>query len=412
VEEYTSLEVASIVQDSLADGLDGVLRAGARKMLQAALEYEVDEYITRFQSELSDQGRRQVVRNGYHKPREVTTGVGPLPVKQPRVQDRRKGRGFTSAILPKYARRSPSIDTLIPTLYLKGISTSSFGDALEAILGKGAPGLSAANITRLKAIWEDEYHQWQNRDLNNKHYVYIWADGIYFNVRLSTDRPCVLVLIGATAQGKKEVIAIDDGVRESKLSWATLLQSLKARGLQEMPAIAVGDGALGFWAALEEVFPSTKHQRCWVHKTANVLDKLPKSVQSGAKELLHEMYQSPAKEEALLVYDRFLNLYQDKYPKACDCLIKDKEILFTFYDFPASHWIHLRTTNPIESTFATVRHRTRQTKGCGSVKATMAMVYKLAIEAEKTWLKLRGYRLIPLVIDGVKFEDGELKTAA
>jgi len=301
---------------------------------------------------------------------------------------------------------------LIPTLYLKGISTSSFGDALEAILGKGAPGLSAANITRLKAIWEDEYHQWQNRDLNNKHYVYIWADGIYFNVRLSTDRPCVLVLIGATAQGKKEVIAIDDGVRESKLSWATLLQSLKARGLQEMPAIAVGDGALGFWAALEEVFPSTKHQRCWVHKTANVLDKLPKSVQSGAKELLHEMYRSPTKEEALLVYDRFLTLYQDKYPRACECLIKDKEILFTFYDFPASHWVHLRTTNPIESTFATVRHRTRQTKGCGSVKATMAMVYKLAIEAEKTWLRLRGYRLIPLVIDGVKFEDGEMKTAA
>jgi transposase-like protein len=389
-----------------------VLRAGARKMLQAALEYEVDEHIARFQSELNDQGHRQVVRNGYYQPREVTTGIGKLPVKQPRVQDRRKGRGFTSAILPKYARRSPSIDTLIPTLYLKGISTSSFGDALEAILGKGAPGLSAANITRLKAIWEDEYHQWQNRDLSDKHYVYIWADGIYFNVRLSDDRPCVLVLIGATAQGKKEVIAIDEGVRESKLSWATLLQSLKTRGLQEMPAIAVGDGALGFWTALEEVFPSTKHQRCWVHKTANVLDKLPKSVQAGAKELLHEMYQSPAKEEALLVYDRFLNLYQDKYPKACDCLIKDKEILFTFYDFPASHWIHLRTTNPIESTFATVRHRTRQTKGCGSVKATMAMVYKLAIEAEKTWLKLRGYRLIPLVIDGVKFEDGELKTAA
>ena len=220
------------------------------------------------------------------------------------------------------------------------------------------------------------------------------------------------MLIGATAQGKKEVIAIDDGVRESKLSWATLLQSLKARGLQEMPAIAVGDGALGFWAALEEVFPSTKHQRCWVHKTANVLDKLPKSVQSGAKELLHEMYRSPTKEEALLVYDRFLTLYQDKYPRACECLIKDKEILFTFYDFPASHWVHLRTTNPIESTFATVRHRTRQTKGCGSVKATMAMVYKLAIEAEKTWLRLRGYRLIPLVIDGVKFEDGEMKTAA
>ena len=381
-------------------------------MLQAALEYEVNEYIGRFQNEVDEAGHRQVVRNGYHKPREVTTGIGKIPVKQPRVQDRRNSHRFTSAILPKYARRSPSIDTLIPTLYLKGISTSSFSEALEAILGKDAPGLSPTNITRLKSIWEDEYTGWNKRDLSDKHYVYLWADGIYFNVRLSDDRPCVLVLIGATAQGKKEVIAIEDGQRESKLSWATLLQGLKARGLNHVPAIAVGDGALGFWTALEEAFPSTKHQRCWVHKTANVLDKLPKSIQPGAKELLHEMYQSPTQESALLVYNRFLTLYQDKYPKACDCLVKDKEILFTFYDFPAKHWIHLRTTNPIESTFATVRHRTRQTKGCGSVKATMAMVYKLAIEAEKTWLRLRGYRLIPLVIDGVKFEDGEMKAAA
>ena len=411
MKEYTPFEVESIVQDTLTESLEEVLRSGARKMLCAALTYEVDEYIARFAHQVDEQGHRRVVKNGYHPAREVTTGIGKIPIKQPRIHDRRVGQHFTSAILPKYARRSPS-DTLIPTLYLKGVSTSAFPQALEAILGKDAPGLSAANITRLKRIWEDEYEQWCSRDLTDKAYVYVWADGIYFNVRLSDDRPCVLVLIGATPQGQKEVLAIQDGQRESTLSWATLLQGLKARGLTHPPALAIGDGAMGFWNALEEAFPATRHQRCWVHKTANVLDKLPKSVQADAKRLIHEMYQSPTRETAHKVYERFLTLYQDRYPKACACLTKDDEVLFTFYDFPATHWIHLRTTNPIESTFATVRHRTRQTKGCGSLKATMAMVYKLAIEAEKTWVRLRGYRLIPLVIEGVKFYDGELKTAA
>ena len=290
MEEYTSADVKSIVEDTLTDSLEEVFRKGARKMLQIALEQEVSEYIARFQDQKDEVGHRLVVRNGYHKPREVATGVGKIGIKQPRVLDHRDGVQFTSAILPKYARRSPSIDTLIPTLYLKGVSTSSFPEALEAILGKGVSGLSPANITRLKKIWEQEYQAWQERDLSDKHYVYIWADGIYFNVRLDDQRPCVLVLIGATKEGKKEVLAIEQGQRESKLSWQGVLQNLKERGLSKAPAIAVGDGALGFWSALEEEFPTTKMQRCWVHKTANVLDKLPKSVQGQAKQLIHEMY--------------------------------------------------------------------------------------------------------------------------
>jgi len=309
-------------------------------------------------------------------------------------------------------RRAPSIDALIPALYLKGVSTSSFPAALSAILGEQAPGLSPGNIVRLKQIWEDEYEGWKHRDLSDKHYVYIWADGIYFNVRLEPDRPCLLVLIGATADGRKELLAIEDGHRESKLSWQGVLKDLKRRGLKKAPALAIGDGSLGFWAALEEEFSTTRHQRCWVHKTANVLDNLPKAVQAEAKKRLHEMYLSPTKEDALNAYDDFMALYEAKYPKACECLEKDKEVLFTFYDFPAAHWRHLRTTNPIESTFGTVRHRTRQTKGCGSRKATLMMVYKLASEAEKNWHRLHGSKLVELVVQGVEFEDGEIKKAA
>jgi putative transposase len=412
VGEYTLSDVRRIVKDEFEDSLEEYLRTGARKMLQAALQLEVSEYIDRFKSLTDPEGHRQVVRNGYSPARDLVTGIGKIEVKQPRVQDRRFGETFTSAILPKYARRSPSIDTLIPALYLKGVSTSSFPEALKAILGENVGGLSAANITRLKAIWDDERKAWEKRDLSNKHYVYIWADGIYFNVRLEPDRPCILVLIGATAGGCKELVAVVDGHRESKLSWQTLLQDLKARGLADAPAVAVGDGSLGFWAALEEAFPTTRHQRCWVHKTANVLDRLPKRIQKDAKGLIHQMYLSPTKADALQVFNRFLALYNDKYPKACECLIKDQKALFTFYDFPAPHWVHLRSTNPIESTFATVRHRTRQTKGCGSRSATIAMVYKLAIEAEKNWLRLRGYRLIKQVVAGVAFVDGEIKKAA
>jgi transposase-like protein len=412
VKKYTLPEVETLVKDELGTGLEWLLREGARKMLQSALEMEVSEYIERCQDQLEENSHRQVVRNGYHEPRELTTGIGKIPIRQPRVHNRQKGCQFTSAILPKYARRAPSIDTLIPTLYLKGISTSSFPEALEAILVKDAPGLSAANIVRLKTIWDEERKAWENRDLSDKHYAYIWVDGIYFNVRLEPDRPCMLVIIGATADGKKELVAIADGERESKLSWQNVLCDLKSRGLKNAPAIAVGDGGLGFWPALEEEFSTTKHQRCWVHKTANVLDKLPKRLHKDAKRHLHQMYLSPTQDDALEVYDRFLNLYQDKYPKACDCLVKDKDVLFTFYDFPAIHWQHLRTTNPIESTFATVRHRTRQTKGCGSRNATLAMVFKLGLEAQKTWTRLRGHKMVQLVLEGIKFVDGAILKAA
>lgn len=409
---YTPTEVSELVKAEFESSLEALFREGARKMLQAALEIEVTEYIEQSKAHLDEKGRHLVVRNGSHKQRELITGIGRLPVEQPRVDDRREGERFSSAILPRYARRTPSIDRLIPTLYLKGISTSGFPHALEAILGKNAPGLSPANIVRLKEIWQAEYEAWQKRDLTGKRYVYVWADGIYFTVRLEPDRPCVLVLIGATADGKKELIAVEDGHRESKLSWQAVLKDLKVRGLKEAPCLAVGDGDLGFWAALEEEFPTTQQQRCWVHKTANVLDKLPKTIHGGAKQLLHEMYLSPTRTEALKTYDQFIQLYEPKYPKACECLEKDKQVLFTFYDFPAAHWRHLRTTNPIESTFGTVRHRTRQTKGCGSRKATLSMVYKLATEAEKTWQRLHGHQIIELLLRGTQFVDGEMKKVA
>ncbi len=410
--EYTPTTVQRLIQDDLDQSLEGVLREGARKMLTAALEMEVDGYIARCKEQRDEAGHRQVVRNGHHPARAVATGVGKIPIQQPRVHDRRADHHFTSSILPPYLRRTPSIDALIPALYLKGVSTSQFPEALSAILGEGVSGLSSANIVRLKAIWEDEYRHWQQRDLTGKHYVYIWVDGIYFNVRLTTDRPCVLVVIGATQDGRKELIALEDGQRESKRSWQAVLQDLKARGLTQAPAVAIGDGGLGVWAALREDYPATKAQRCWVHKTAHVLDKLPKNQQPKAKELIHQIYGADTQEEALDQYERFIALYEAKYPKACDCLQKDKDVLFTFYDFPAHHWRHLRTTNPIESTFGTVRHRTRQTKGCGSRKATLMMVYKLATEAEKKWQRLHGYKGLEKVIEGVEFVDGVMKKAA
>ena len=303
-------------------------------------------------------------------------------------------------------KRCPSLENLIPLLYLKGVSTNNFQEALESILGKNAKGLSATNIVRLKSDWELEFKDWSKRDMTDKHYIYIWADGIYFNVRLGSDRPCLLVIVGVTPEGKKELVAIHDEQRESKLSWKEVLQDLKTRGLNKAPLLAIGDGALGFWRALEEEFPDTQHQRCWVHKTANVLDKMPKSIQGNAKKLIHEMYLSPSKKEALKIYQSFLNLYSDKYEKACLCLSKDKDVLFSFYDFPAMHWLHIRTTNAIESTFSTVRHRTRQTKGCGSRIATLSLVYKLAITAQKRWMKIKGYNLLEKIITGTKYIDG------
>jgi len=412
--------MGNVTQESVTDqlmeegrrGLEEILREGARRLLQQAIETEVATYIEERTGYRDDRGHREVVRNGTLPERSLVTGVGQIRIKQPRVHDRRRGHRFSSSILPPYMRRVPSIDALIPALYLKGVSTGDFSEALESILGKEASGLSATNVVRLKEIWKKEYKEWSERDLTGKEYVYIWADGIYFNVRLDDERSCILVVMGATASGKKELIAILDGYRESKLSWQEILRDMKRRGLEKAPALAVGDGNLGLWAALREEYPGTEEQRCWVHKTANVLDKVPKSVQGKMKKMIHEMYLSPTKALALEAYDEFMHLYRDKFPKACACLERDKDVLFTFYDFPAAHWVHIRSTNPIESTFATVRHRTKRTKGCGSRIATLTMVFKLAREAEKHWRRLNQYQLVLKVIAGEKFIDGELSKAA
>jgi putative transposase len=387
--------------------LESLIREGARQMLEAALRVEVATYLQQFENVFDLSGKRVVVRNGYMPERDVTTGIGPLRVKQPRVRDRSGSQKFTSRILPVFARRVPSVDALIPALYLKGVSTGDFSEALEAILGPNAPGLSATNIVRLKALWEDEYKIWEKRDLAQSKYVYWWVDGIHFDVRLSDDRPCILVIMGATEDGHKELIAVWDGMRESKASWQDVLRDLKSRGISSGPKLAIGDGALGFWSAVEEEFPETMHQRCWVHKTGNILDKMPKSIQPEAKQYIHEMYMAPTREKAMKAYSTFCSKYDAKYPKAVACLVKDKDVLFSFYDFPAHHWAHLRTTNPIESTFATVRHRTRQTKGCGSRTATLSMVYKLCMEAQKGWRRLRGYEFLPRIIRGERCVDGE-----
>ena len=412
VKKTTSNSSSEQPEIGFAEALDEILRQGAQKMLMTAIEAEVASYIASHSAHLDENGRRLVVRNGYLPEREIITGVGPVEVKQPRVHDRRENHRFTSRILPPFMRRVPSVEALIPCLYLKGVSTGDFSEALEAILGPEAPGLSAANIVRLKEVWDSEYKLWRKRDLDEKHYVYIWADGIHFNVRLDDERTCVLVIIGATKDGRKELLAVQDGYRESKLSWQEILKDLKGRNLRWPPALAVGDGGLGFWAALEEEFPTTRRQRCWVHKTANILDKMPKSIQGKAKEKIFDMYMSDTRENALKAYKSFVSLYQAKYPRACECLTKDKEDLFTFYDFPAEHWIHIRTTNPIESTFATVRLRTKRTKGCGSRKATMMMVFKLVEQAERRWRRLNKHEYISLVVQGNQFKDGVLADAA
>jgi len=410
MKKFTLPEVKQLSINTARSALEEVLRTGAQRLLQEAIENEVLEYVQQFKEMRDTANKRIVTKNGYLPSRDILTGIGPINVHQPRVRDKRSGERFSSAVLPKYKRKTKSLEHLIPELYLRGISTNNFPEALSAILGENARGLSSTNITRMKAVWEQEYEGWLKRDLTTSKYVYIWADGIYFNIRLETDRPCILVLIGATEDGQKELIGIHDGMRESKLSWAEFLQDLKSRGLSSSPSLAVGDGALGFWSALEEAFPSCKQQRCWVHKTANILDKMPKRAQVNAKKMIHEMYQSPTKKFALRAYEEFLNLYTAKYPRACKCLEKNKDQLFTFYDFPAEHWAHIRTTNPIESMFATIRHRTRQTKGCGSRMATLTMVYKLAKAAEKGWRRLRGFALLSKVVAGIKFKDGEETT--
>ena len=396
--------------------LEQVAREGARLALQRAIEDEVAEYLEAAKEARDAAGRRLVVRNGHKPARTVLTGVGPLEVRQPRVDDRRVDEDgvrfrFTSKVLPPYLRKTRAVADLVPWLYLKGISTGEMSDALVH-LGFDGSGLSPASVTRMTEQWQDHYDAWSKRDLTGKRYVYLWADGIYFGCRLTDDRPCLLVVMGATADGAKELVAMVDGQRESEASWTELLLGLRDRGLTDAPQVAVGDGALGFWAALAKVFPATKHQRCWVHKTANVLDKLPKSQQPAAKAAIHEIWMSATEAEATKAFDRFVATYEAKWPRAAACLEKDRAELLAFYDCPAEHWRHLRTSNPIESTFATVRLRTYRTKGPGSRRAALAMAFKLAEKAQDGWRKLNGTPKLQELIDGVVFVDGVRKQAA
>jgi putative transposase len=395
---------------TFADPLTEVLRNGARALLVQAVEAEVAAFLGQHADKQTADGRRRLVRHGRLPERAIMTGIGPVTVRAPRVRDR-TGAGeerirFTSAILPPYARRSRSLEVLIPILYLKGISTGDFEEALAALLGKDAGGLSASTIARLKDAWADEHTRWRDRDLSAKRYVYFWVDGIHVQARLEDDAQCLLVIIGATPEGKKELVGLVDGVRESAQSWKELLLDLKRRGLAIGPELAVADGALGFWKALAEVWPKTREQRCWVHKTANVLNKLPKSLQRKAKRALQDIWMAETRKNAETAFDAFAESYGVKYEKAVECLNKDRDALLAFYDLPAEHWKHLRTTNPIESTFATVRHRTIRSKGCLSNKTALAMTFKLAQSAETSWRRLRGYNQLPKVIMGVKFNDG------
>ena len=389
--------------------LDELAREGARRMLVEALEVEVESYLERHRRERSGEGRALVVRNGHARERQVTVGAGTLAVRAPRVNDQRVIDGdrqkFTSQILPPYLRRSKAVNEVLPVLYLRGLSTGDFREGLSALLGENAAGLSASAITRLTASWQDEYRAWRTRSLADRDYVYIWADGVHFNVRLEDERLAALVVIGARPDGTKEVVALEDGYRESTESWLSLLRDPKARGMRA-PVVAVGDGALGFWNAMREVFPETREERCWVHKIANVLDKLPKGLQPKAKAALHEMMAAPTKAECEKLIPAFVAEYEAKYPKATKALQTETDKLLTHFDMPAEHWKHLRTTNPIESTFATVRLRQRVTKGAGSRGAGLAMAFRLLLLAERSWRCLDGAELLPLVRAGVAFKDG------
>ena len=407
----TDTNVFALVQPgTFTDRLTDVLRDGARALLARAAEAEVAGFLAEHADKRTDDGRQRLVRHGHLPKRSIMTGIGAVEVCVPRVRDRHSGADdrirFSSAILPPYARRSKSLEVLIPILYLKGISTGDFAEALSALLGSNAGGLSASTVARLKEVWGDEHARWLKRDLSVKRYVYFWADGIYVQARLEDEAQCLLVIIGATPEGKKELVGLADGLRESAHSWRDLLLDLKRRGLSSGPQLVVGDGALGFWKALDEVWPITRAQRCWVHKTANVLNKLPNSLHAKAKHALHDIWMAETRKDAEAALDAFIETYGRKYEKAAECVAKDRDALLAFYHFPAEHWKHLRTTNPIESAFATVRHRTTRSKGCLSNKTALAMIFKLAQAAEKSWRRLKGYSLLPKVILGVKFNDG------
>lgn len=396
--------------DELALSLDDLAREGARRMLVAALEAEVAAYVERFRGERDLDGHALVVRNGKAQPRKVTVGSGTVEVVAPRVNDRRvdeegERKRFTSAILPPYMRRSPKVAEVLPILYLRGLSTGDFREALESLLGEDAAGLSPANISRLLSVWEEEYRRFQTRDLHDRDYVYVWVDGVHFNIRLEEDRLCTLVMLGARPDGTKELIAVEDGFRESKDSWASVLRDLKRRGMRA-PELAIGDSALGFWAALRDVWPDTREQRDWVHRIANVLDKLPKRLQPRAKAALHEIMKADSREAAEEEIERFRTEYGAKYPKAIESLCRNQDKLLTFFDYPAEHWLHIRTSNPIESAFSTVRLRQRVTKGAGTRRRGLTMAFKLLEMAQQRWRRLNSFELLPLVRAGVPFRNG------
>jgi putative transposase len=396
--------------DEIDDPLTSVLRAGARKLLAQAIVSEAEAFLASMRDLKLPDGRERLVRHGHGPERTIQTGIGPVEVSRIKIRDRgatgEERIRFTSAILPKWARRTKSLDALLPILYLRGLSTGDFQETLAALLGKDAPNLSPSVITRLTGEWQAEYERWQARDLSARRYVYVWADGVYLQARMEDQAECMLVLIGATPEGRKELIGFQAGVRESAQSWRELLVEIKRRGLTIPPRLAVGDGALGFWKALDELFPGTHHQRCWLHKMANGLNKVPKSVQPGLKAALREIYLAPTRAQAEIAIDLFAEAYQARYPKAVECIRKDQRALLAFYDSPAEHWIHLRTTNPIESVFATVRHRTVRTKGSLSPTTARLMVFKLVMAAAKNWRRLMGENQLPKVIAGVRFKDG------
>ena len=405
-DKAVSLKLPGEIDDPLSE----VLRDGARSLLMQAVEAEVSVFLESHTDASLGDGRRRFVRHGHLPRRTVQTGIGAVEVCQPRVRDRgsesQDGLGFSPSILPKYARRTKSLEALIPWLYLKGISSGDFQQVLCALLGPDAPNLSADAVLRLRKSWREEQERWQRRDLSARRYVYIWADGVYFQARMDEANQCMLVIIGATPEGKKELVGFTDGYRESTQSWRELLVDLKRRGLAMAPQLATADGGLGFWAALREIFPSTREQRCWVHKTMNVLNAMPKSVHGKAKQDLHQIWMAETKADAEQAFDHFLARYGAKYDKAAHCLEKDRAVLLSFYDIPAEHWKHVRTSNPIESTFATVRHRTKRSKGCLSRVTARIMVFKLIKAAERSWRKLDGQNQLPKIIGGVKFING------
>jgi len=389
------------------DLLSTMLREGAQQLIAQALQAEFEEFLLQFGEQRDELGRAAVVRNGFQPRREVLTGLGPVGVRVPKARSRTEQSAlFHSALVPPYVRRAKSLDAALPWLYLHGVSTGDMREALAALVGPEAKAVSAAVVARLKRRWSQEYQLWRRQKLGKDRWIYLWADGIYSGLRAEDGRLCALVVIGANERGQKRFLAIEDGMRESKPSWAELLRDLKKRGLVIPPKLAVGDGALGFWAALEEIFPETRQQRCWVHKTANVLNYLPNSVQSKAKAALHEIWMAETKASAQVAFDQFVASYAAKYPKASECLVRDREALLAFYDFPAEHWIHIRSSNVIESSFATVRHRTDRTKGCLTRDGMLAMIYKLGLCAERSWRRLRGFQWLAKVVQGVKFRDG------